>query len=225
MLPQVYTFTQCVNLYCFIETLGLLLPHQFELLKGNLLPNTVEKIIAAASECFFQHGYSAANVSLICRYAGISRATIYKSFSSKETLFRALLEHHLTEEQVLLADYQNSKKDFWTDTEQLIVDRCQGIFDDIPNATIRSELIHNAQKICKDIITVDRQLLREAIAKRLRTELEHSRLSMSVTGLTVEDFARLVEIVPIGIVSSAEEDEARASIKHLFIVFRASTMA
>ncbi len=225
MLPQVYTFTQCVNLYCFIDRLGLLLAHQFELFVDTPLQNTVEKIITAARECFFQHGYNAANVSLICRYAGISRATIYKSFSSKETLFRALIEHHLTEKQIMLKGYQEGGADFWLDTEQLIIDRCQGIFDDIPNAVIRSELIHNAQSLCKDIISIERELLRNAIAKRLYIEVESDRLTMSATGIAIEDFARLIEVVPIGIVSSADEDEARSVIQHLFSIFKASTTA
>ena len=60
----------------------------------NLMPKSVEKLISSAQECFFQHGYCAANVSLIGRYAGISRATIYKNFSSKEEIITMTATNH-----------------------------------------------------------------------------------------------------------------------------------
>lgn len=187
-----------------------------------LVLSTIDKIVNAARECFFQHGYSAANVSLICRYAGISRATIYKSFSSKETIFRAVVQSHIEEKHAFLEQYELSTKDFWLDTEQLILDRCQGIFDDIPNATIRSELVHAGKTLCTDIVLAEKSALKDSITKRLITEIKAQRISLDKAKISSDEFAQLIETVPFGIVLSSMDDNSRVIIKNMFNVFKAS---
>ncbi|MGL1956847.1 MAG: TetR/AcrR family transcriptional regulator [Colwellia sp.] len=182
-----------------------------------------EKIIIAAQECFFQHGYSAANVSLIARYAGISRATIYKSFCSKEALFRAVVKKHIDETEAALIIYGNSEQDFWQDTEYLIYARCKGIFDDIVSSLVRAELMHAGQLYCLDLIRANQQLEQQAIVKRLKLEIQKKRLFITNIHMSVADFAKVIESVPMGMAFSSLDQNSNELIHNIFQIFKAST--
>jgi len=51
--------------------------------------------LEAAAECFGQHGYDAASVSLVCERAGVSKGAFYHHFSSKHDLLLELLDSWL----------------------------------------------------------------------------------------------------------------------------------
>ena len=51
-----------------------------------------DKMIAAAKQVFFEQGYASASVERITILAGVSKATIYSSFRSKEELLLAVVE-------------------------------------------------------------------------------------------------------------------------------------
>lgn len=51
-----------------------------------------QAIIAAAKEMFFQEGYAGASMDRITAKAGVSKATIYSHFRSKEELLMAVVE-------------------------------------------------------------------------------------------------------------------------------------
>ncbi|MCU0729336.1 MAG: TetR/AcrR family transcriptional regulator [Sphingopyxis sp.] len=44
-------------------------------------------IVAAARDCFFEHGYSATSIEQIARRAGVSKVTVYNRFADKQALF------------------------------------------------------------------------------------------------------------------------------------------
>jgi AcrR family transcriptional regulator len=56
---------------------------------------TRARILEAAAECFGQHGYDAASVSMVCRRAGVSKGAFYHHFSSKHELLLELLDSWL----------------------------------------------------------------------------------------------------------------------------------
>ena len=49
-------------------------------------------VLKAATAVFLEHGFSAATTDMIQRAAGISKATVYACFPSKEALFAAVIE-------------------------------------------------------------------------------------------------------------------------------------
>lgn len=51
-----------------------------------------EGMIAAAAEVFLERGYGAASMDTIARTAGVSKATIYSHFASKQALFGAIVQ-------------------------------------------------------------------------------------------------------------------------------------
>ncbi|WP_448212160.1 TetR/AcrR family transcriptional regulator [Colwellia sp. MEBiC06753] len=186
------------------------------------MQTTAIKIITAAKECFFQHGFSAANVSLISRYAGISRATIYKNFNSKEAIFRAVVSHHFQQYKSSLAAYAASEKAFWLETESLILSRCADLFDGIPNQLIRSELKHVGQSCCEDIIQTEQKKVQSAIKTRLQKEIVLGTISLENLGITIDEFAQLLEAAPISLAFSNMVDDHIKMIKQMFCIFRTS---
>jgi AcrR family transcriptional regulator len=52
---------------------------------------TCQRILQAAEAVFLEHGFHATTMDMIARQAGCAKKTIYKLFSSKETLFGTLL--------------------------------------------------------------------------------------------------------------------------------------
>ena len=184
---------------------------------------SVDKIIKAARECFFQHGYSATNVSLIGRYAGISRATIYKNFSSKEALFQAMVQRQFEQYQAGLDSYTASSGDFWQETEALFIGRCQGVFDEIDSQIIRTELIHAGHSHCQTLISCERERMHHALAQRLEKEIAAGRLSLAKVDMTPILFAQVMHSIPIGVVFSSTEETNIEMIKKMLHIFKVST--
>ncbi|MDF1792881.1 MAG: TetR/AcrR family transcriptional regulator [Thalassobaculaceae bacterium] len=50
------------------------------------------QILNAAAAAFMEHGFGPASVDLIARNAGVSKATVYTRFASKEAMFEAVVE-------------------------------------------------------------------------------------------------------------------------------------
>ena len=78
---------------------------------------------------------------MIARYAEISRVTIHKQFKSKEALFRAVVEKHINENNVLLEKYTQSIGDFWAETEAFTLGRCGELFEEISSCYCTSRFI------------------------------------------------------------------------------------
>ncbi len=56
---------------------------------------TRARLLEAAAECFGQHGYDAASVSMVCQRAGVSKGAFYHHFASKHELLLELLDSWL----------------------------------------------------------------------------------------------------------------------------------
>ncbi|MDD9998096.1 MAG: TetR/AcrR family transcriptional regulator [Rhodospirillaceae bacterium] len=58
-------------------------------------PDKKSQILDVASEWFLAHGYAGTSISAMARESGISKESIYRYFSSKETLLEAVIEKEL----------------------------------------------------------------------------------------------------------------------------------
>ena len=56
-------------------------------------PEKTEKILEAAGQLIREQGYGAVSMDQIARDAGVSKATVYAHFESKERLFAAIIDH------------------------------------------------------------------------------------------------------------------------------------
>jgi len=64
------------------------------------------KIIEAATEIFFQHGFSAATTDMIQKHARVSKATLYAFFANKEVLFAQVIERQCGQMQSLVNELE-----------------------------------------------------------------------------------------------------------------------
>jgi AcrR family transcriptional regulator len=55
-------------------------------------PSASERILAAASELFYREGYRAVGIDRIIERAGVAKASLYRSFPTKDDLIAAYLE-------------------------------------------------------------------------------------------------------------------------------------
>src|SRR3954471_11540981 len=56
-------------------------------------PEKTEAILDAAGQLFREHGYGAVSMDQIAREAGVSKATVYAHFESKDRLFATMIQH------------------------------------------------------------------------------------------------------------------------------------
>src|SRR2546427_3710922 len=58
-----------------------------------------ERLLAAADQLFYAEGVHVVGVDRIAERAGVTKATLYNTFGSKEDLVRAYLEQHMRRRQ------------------------------------------------------------------------------------------------------------------------------
>lgn len=56
-------------------------------------PEKTEAILEAAGQLFREHGYGAVSMDQVARAAGVSKATVYAHFESKDRLFAAIVHN------------------------------------------------------------------------------------------------------------------------------------
>ncbi len=221
IIAQVYTLTTSVNLlFNYLRQVKLQL---YKIYRELNLPSTTEKILNTAMDCFFQHGYGAANISMVSRYVGISRVTIHKQFKSKELLFRAVVEQHFQQNNLLLDEYRLSEEDFWLETQALIINRCEGIFDNVASSLIRADLLHAGQAYCKDLIQAEENLVKKCIQSRIEKEVTAKRLTLSNIDMSPAKLAEMIYFAPFGITVSVSGNDITLFVKNIITIFKAST--
>lgn len=186
--------------------------------------NTQEKIINVATECFFQHGYDATTISMISRYAKISRVTIHKYFKSKEVIFRSVVKHYFDLRQEAIETYIDSDEHFWTLTNQLVKERCRSIFENISSAVIRSDLVHAGNAYCRDLITDQKQLVCKVIKNKLTTAIEKKEVTLKRMKISVDEFASSIEGITDGPIVSPLDEDSMQQIDYMLEIYRAASL-
>lgn len=184
---------------------------------------STRKIFDTAKECFFQHGYSAASIAMISRYSKISRVTIHKQFSSKEVLFRATLENYLLEKDIEIQEYTNKPGLFWADTYEFLSRRCNEVFDNIPNAMIKSDLIYAGHTHCNDLLQIKRSKTRFAIQTKLQLAINNGQLCLKKIGLSCEELASNIEHLAEGIMLSSSTNDPKHVVKTTLHIYEVAS--
>jgi AcrR family transcriptional regulator len=66
-------------------------------------PSARERLLAAADALFYSEGVHVVGVDRIVEQAGVTKASLYHTFGSKDELVRAYLEHHFATRQASIA--------------------------------------------------------------------------------------------------------------------------
>ncbi len=85
-----------------------------------------ERLLAAADELFYSEGVHVVGVDRIAERAGVTKATLYNTFGSKEELVRAYLEQHMRNRQESIGRIVAANK---TPREQIL-----GVFAELEEA-------------------------------------------------------------------------------------------
>jgi AcrR family transcriptional regulator len=71
--------------------------------RGEKKAATKARLLEAARTVFARHGFQNATVEQIADQAGFSKGAVYSNFASKEELFMGMLEQHIEERRVQMA--------------------------------------------------------------------------------------------------------------------------
>src|SRR5713101_5353293 len=67
-------------------------------------PSARDRLLAAADELFYAEGVHVVGVDRIVERAGVTKASLYNTFGSKDELVRAYLENHFRRRQARIAN-------------------------------------------------------------------------------------------------------------------------
>jgi len=73
-------------------------PRRVRLTREEAKAQTRQALLNAAFEVFSRHGFNGASVDLVAETAGYTKGAVYAHFSTKEDLYLALLDEHLSED-------------------------------------------------------------------------------------------------------------------------------
>ncbi|MCB2186257.1 MAG: TetR/AcrR family transcriptional regulator [Deltaproteobacteria bacterium] len=182
---------------------------------------TAVKILRAAQDCFFRHGFSKANLTLIAEYAGFSRVTIYKYFRSKEALFKevaqAFLNERIAETEVMLLVEEN----LWKRLEYLIFSWIVSPFESIGDDWVAADLSH-AHKLGNQDVEAAAQSALQGFLRRLVEEAQtNGQIDLARLGLTGEDLVEVLDVMLSGLFDRKVENIGREALK-LIGFFRAT---
>lgn len=57
-----------------------------------------DAVLLAAMNAFWRYGYEATSVSMLCRETGLNKASLYRLFGDKHSLFKTALQHYAEKE-------------------------------------------------------------------------------------------------------------------------------
>ncbi|MDN3653256.1 TetR/AcrR family transcriptional regulator [Thalassotalea ponticola] len=183
-----------------------------------------ERILTAAKSCFTQHGYQATNVSLVSRYADISRVTIHKQFGSKQDLLRAVINEHFDQENALSEVLVERDIDCWSKIHCLLQTWATPLFTDIEQDLIRNELLFAANKYCDDLLFEHRQKNTRYIATVLERALAANHIQLEAVDLSTVQFAELIELNFKGLLRAQNTGAIDTLIERNIGVYRQATL-
>ncbi len=183
------------------------------------------RVLDAAETCFFQHGFTLANISMISRESGVSRVTIHKHFNDKAGVFRAYCHFKFAADQALLQQYRQGPLPAWSAIEEILDSWAQPLFEEINNKAVLNDLIHALHLHCEDIYQQHRHALRLCIADLLARGLKQGELQLGAVGMTAQELATLIELAFNGLINSSQDNLDRTLITRMLQIYRAATAA
>ncbi|NMG50644.1 TetR family transcriptional regulator [Azoarcus communis] len=145
------------------------------------------QILQAASDCFHDHGFHGASISLISKAAGMSAGHIYHYFENKEAIIAAIVERDLDRLLTLSAEMRAASDVL----EALIGRAAEGVIDNLDPRTagLKVEIVAEASRnpaVAKIVRAADRccmSSLSETL-RILRANKGHSTDDATLQGMT-----------------------------------------
>jgi AcrR family transcriptional regulator len=160
-------------------------------------PSPQDRILDAAMRVFRRHGFRRSSIEQAAEEAGLTRQALYHHFSSKEALFRALIERLY--EQALAAEIAAAKaaEDADADLPDILVAeiaaRFAAMFATLEGSPHLEELFSEHLAQARDLYQAYAIRFADTIAATIARVCRKRKLSLS-NGVTVRELARCVEM-------------------------------
>lgn len=181
---------------------------------------TEHKIISAARECFFRHGYRAANMTLISEYAGFSRATVHKYTRNKEDAFRKVCNEFQKQAQIACEPIIKQNLDCWQTIELIIDAWLKPTFDEVSDIRILNDLKYHLQQIAQDVLNQARNVLKEMVTTQIDKGIRQSNLSLEKLNLSSAELANLLLASLDGLHGRYEKEEIHQASQKTLTIFK-----
>ena len=184
--------------------------------------STEQKVITAARECFFQHGYKASNMTLISEYAGFSRATVHKYTKNKEDAFRKVCQQFQEQAETACQPIMKENMECWSAINLIMQAWLKPSFDEVRDIKILNDLKYHAQVIAEDVFTSARKQMENMLCEQLEKGISKDEINLHPLSQTPRQFAQLLLASLTGLRGQFDKTHIhRASLDTLNIFKRA----
>ena len=184
-----------------------------------------ERILAAAKQCFVEHGFHAAGMALIAQTAGMSPGLIYRYFDSKNAIILAIVERQLEVSRAGICALRDAK------------DFAQGVFEvfnrwlsadpDIMNAALFLEMSAEAGRdpqLRQALADSDREVRKEFV-RWLSRSVEEGGLSLAPDVAEVRALGLQCFVEGLAVRALREPDVSPQALKAAIANFLAGMLA
>ncbi|NVK38815.1 MAG: TetR/AcrR family transcriptional regulator [Gammaproteobacteria bacterium] len=154
--------------------------------------NTEQKILSAARQCFFQHGYKATNMTLISEYAGFSRATVHKYFKNKDDAFRQVCQQLQQQASAACIPILQKELDCWQSIHAIAETWLKPTFDEVSDQRIVSDLKYHVQHVAQDIFNEARQSIEDMLTNLLENAASQQKITFEYINIQPRMLAKLL---------------------------------
>jgi len=174
-----------------------------------------QQILAAAAQCFREHGFHGASISQISRIAGMSAGHIYHYFENKEAIIAAIVEQDLESLLQMTGELRAA-----CDVRQALIARAaKGVAEqlDPQTAGLKLEIVAEASRnprvaeIVRNADATSRQSLGETI-RIVRQRAGHQDDEASIAGM-IEVLATLFEGLLLRTLRHPQLDHAQLTLQ------------
>lgn len=185
-----------------------------------------EKILTAAENCFFQHGYQKTNMSLVSKYSGFSRVTVHKHFCTKKHLLRAVFRNHYESNLSKVEKHiaENPEYTPWQAIEYMTEIMAHPIFERISDLYILEDLEKACKEHGEDIRIEMKASLVAFMKKHIDRGVSEGSLCLDKVGIDSQELALLLDNSLEGIILNTQIKKTRTHVDAMFKVYKVATL-
>lgn len=179
-----------------------------------------QKVIQAARECFFQHGYRLSNMTLISEYAGVSRATVHKYARNKEDAFRKVCKQFQAQAQDACMPIEGLNLECWQAIDLILQIWLKPMFDEVSDSRILNDLKYHIQHLAEDIFKEARQILEDMINQHIIKGVKNQQISLEQLGYSSQTLTQLILASLDGLRGHYEKQDLNQASLNMLKVFK-----
>ncbi|EAT13955.1 TetR/AcrR family transcriptional regulator [Bermanella marisrubri] len=188
--------------------------------------STKQAVLLGARQCFFQHGYSASNMTLISQYTGYSRVTVHKYLHNKDDAFRQVCQDfQINATQASQLVLEEHEFDCWQSIRQVMLIWMTPTFEEVSDEQVMGDLKYHAQTIAKDIFDEARKSVSNMCAQLLNRGIQRNEIQLSKLGITSNQLSDILVACLDGVRGHMANQEVKAACDNILKIYELATQA